>query len=117
MTNQEVAARIIRELGIDPVLVNEGELAHEQIELANFDLKEKFRENLILDMAPALLERSQFAESYRTDQWGIRQYSLKAETLVFHPAQFLAFVEMYGQTMIERGKLQALPRQMGLVTQ
>lgn len=114
MTNQEVAARIIRELGIDPVLVNEGEIAHEHIQDGK---QEAFRENLILDMAPALLERSQFAESYRTDQWGIRQYSLKAETLVFHPAQFLAFVEMYGQAMIERGKLQALPRQMGLVTQ
>ncbi len=109
MSNEELTTLILDRLKISPMLVNEGSVPIDQANEEGF--KDKLAEAMIMDLYPALMASSQFADREDSDEFHIR-----CEVVVFHPREFARFVHVLSEAMIERGKLQAMPKRMGLIT-
>lgn len=109
MTNRQLVEQVMVKLGINPMLINEGAVPLDQTTEEGF--KDKLREAMVLDMTEGLLAKTQHMDREENGE-----YYLRVEAIVFHPQEFLAFVDMLAGAFIERGRMQSLPQKMGIVT-
>lgn len=109
MDNRQLAVMVMQQLGIKPILCHVGAVPAE--DAAQDGFKEQLREAIVHDMVPSVMELAEFADREHGGD-----YELRATFVAFNPQTFDTFIEALSAAMIERGRLQAMPKRMGLIT-